>query len=245
MVDIQPPWLNSMIHANFSTTQNRKVSEKAYFCVDCGGKTLSKTEIETEHEGHKIFRAMKNSHHYCYTKDDILSLGSEVLDIYGVCVYTINSTSVYFPKSVSNKYHNMKGTLGCCFSCGKPIKWSALFCSILCKLVCNEDNAKLETMKLMMEQQSLEGLSLKKRTNNNKKRKMVEEKNNVGVTSKIKHGVMVILEKKTEQLVKGEGKKIVNEAKLKNLIDVVKGKIVEQNKRKRPRKGIPRRAPLF
>ncbi|KMT01662.1 hypothetical protein BVRB_9g211230 [Beta vulgaris subsp. vulgaris] len=89
---------------------------------------------------------------------------------------------------------------------------------------------KKNTTKLMVIHESLEGLSLNKSRNINKKRNKVEENNN--------HGGTVILEKKRKQPVKAKDK-------LENLIDVVEGKIVEQSYRKRPRKGIPRRAPFF
>lgn len=54
--------------------------------------------MEAKHQDHRIFRPMKVSHHYAYTKDDILSLGSDVLNISEIHVYCITSTSVYFPR---------------------------------------------------------------------------------------------------------------------------------------------------
>ncbi|KAL2937338.1 Genetic interactor of prohibitins 3 mitochondrial [Bienertia sinuspersici] len=179
---------------------------------------------------------MKNSHHYCYKKDDILSLNSNIIDVSGVCVYVINSTHVYFPKSrVKNKkrYEHLIGKPGHCSSCGMTLlsKKPALYCSLLCKLNCNRDLGKLDSVKLIMEQQDVR-VSL----NKNKKRKREIEYDlkkiggkNSGIRVKINHqGRTVILGDKDES---GE------------IVDDGIGK--KMTYRKKARKGIPRRAPLF
>lgn len=92
-------WLLSMFNAEFYPTHIKDQNvKKAYFCVDCGGNSLTKKEMEAKHQDHRIFRPMKVSHHYAYTKDDILSLGSDVLNVSEIHVYCITSTSVYFPR---------------------------------------------------------------------------------------------------------------------------------------------------
>ncbi|KAL2937337.1 50S ribosomal protein L32 [Bienertia sinuspersici] len=177
---------------------------------------------------------MKNSHHYSYKKDDILSLNTNIIDVSGVCVYVINSTHVYFPKSrVKNKrrHEHLIGKPGHCCNCGMTLrpKNLALYCSLLCKIECNRDLGKIDTVKLIMEQQDVR-VSL----NKNKKRtrgieydlKKIGGKNS-GIRVKINHqGTTVILGDKEDEIVDdGFGKKMTY--------------------RKKARKGIPRRAPLF
>ncbi|KNA05242.1 hypothetical protein SOVF_191610 [Spinacia oleracea] len=168
------------------------------------------------------------SHRYSYRKDDILSLG---LDVTGVCVYCINSTDVFLPKSVSDKYHHLKGYLGCCRSCGKPVKKSAFYCSILCKLLANEEQENFGIAEMIMEH---ENPSRRRCLSKNRKREREEEKkiislsnNGGGFSVEMKHGGNPVILKNAKE-------------KLETLIDAV-----NLTYRKKGRKGIPYRAHFF
>ncbi|KAK9676889.1 hypothetical protein RND81_11G108000 [Saponaria officinalis] len=198
-----PEWLKSMINAEFNTTQKRTENEKGFFCVDCGGNSITRKEKEEHHNGHTVLQAFNTSRKYGYKDKDVLKLGSNVLDVSGIRPFSINTGHVFFPKSRSQRPSQLKkkGRPGFCFGCGYGLgsaKYS--FCSILCKVSYREFDDKLKTMdELSVEQETL--------SQNLVNKKSIDE------------GNLVISEKYE-----------VNN---------------NQGFRKRRRKGIPQRAPLY
>lgn len=225
------PFLSSLLNAEFNTTHMRdKNLEKAYFCVDCAGNSLTKKEMDESHSDHNVFRSRKNSDHYCYLKSDILSLGSEILDVTGIGVYNINKKDVYFLRTRKPvEMLNLRGNLGSCFNCGCKVIKPALFCSLLCKVECKDN----PMVRMTMDEQNV-GLSFKER---NKKRKRGEEKNageNSRVSLKLKHGGKTVI-------LGNQNKRVVNEVKLVDVVAVAE----KMTFRKRSRKWVPKRAPFF
>ncbi|KAL9244576.1 hypothetical protein vseg_018343 [Gypsophila vaccaria] len=152
-----PEWLMSMINAEFNTTQKQHEDEKAYFCVICGGNSISKKEKEEEHEGHIVLQAYNISRKYGYKDEDVSKLGPNILDLSGIRPFSVNKSFVFFPKSRGPKPKN-KGRPDYCLECGYGLrlglgrgKSEYSFCSILCKV----SYGKFETVEMIVKHEDL------------------------------------------------------------------------------------------
>ena len=134
-----PEWVMAIIEAPFRIIKGKGKHEDdlKYFCVDCCGHPLTKSQMKDQHYGHKVLRAYTCSRAYTFRIHDVYGLQSRGLDVSGVAPFKINSGLVFYRQSPRHleEYQNKYGVDGLCFTCGRGLTHAGFFCSILCKLL--------------------------------------------------------------------------------------------------------------
>lgn len=181
--------LKDLINAEFNTSKGSyKPNDHPFFCVKCGGKSLTMSQAEACRAlGHHVFKAMKCSGIYGYLQSEIKQIKDE-LNVDNVCAFSVNGYMIYFPKtrkldSLSSNNVNNDINAKCCMTCGFDLKnrneiKTDLFCSILCKLVFNNNDQLRAMVANAPASRNIVKLPLKRTSKKIKKKTQGDEKKN-------------------------------------------------------------------